>query len=116
MGKSQREKGKRGEREVANIFKQYGFTETHRSQQFSGKGESSADCVGVEGLHLEVKLGYQYKRIYEFREQAIRDAEGSGNIPVVCCRMDRQPWLAVLDLDDFINIWKDAEAWRKRNE
>lgn len=116
MSKSQREKGKLGERMTANLFKAHGFDDAHRSQQHSGKGESSADVVGVEGLHLEVKLGYQYKRIYEFREQAIRDAEGSGNIPTVICRMDRQPWLAVLDLEDFIGIYKDALSWRKRND
>ena len=116
MSKSQREKGKLGERSIANLFKAHGFENAHRSQQHSGKGESSADVVGVDGLHLEVKLGYKYSKIYEFREQAERDSEGSGNIPVVCCRMDRQPWLAVLDLEDFISIYKDALSWRKRND
>ena len=116
MSKTQRDKGKRGESEVVHIFKGFGFGDAHRSQQFCGRGESSADVVGIDGLHLEVKLGYKYSKIYEFREQAERDAEGSDNIPVVCCRMDRKPWLAVLDLDDFIAIWQDATAWRREHE
>ena len=75
MSKLQREKGKRGEIEVKNIFASHGFEDAHRSQQFSGKGESSADVVGVDGLHLEVKLGYSYKTIYDFREQAEREEQ-----------------------------------------
>ena len=115
MSKLQREKGKRGELEVKNIFASHGFEDAHRSQQFSGKGESSADVVGVDGLHLEVKLGYSYKTIYDFREQAERDCSDC-DIPVVCCRMDRHKWLAVLDLDDFIEIWRSNERQRLLNK
>lgn len=115
MGKSQRTKGKVGERQVVQVFKEHGFPNAHRSQQFSGKGESSADVVGVDGLHLEVKLGYSYKTIYDFREQAERDCD-EGNIPVVCCRMDNHKWLAVLDLDDFIEIWRNNERQRLLNK
>lgn len=45
MGKSQREKGKRGERELAGILKGYGYA-CRRGQQFCGS-DGSADVVGL---------------------------------------------------------------------
>ena len=102
-----KKKGSRGERECRDVWRKHGYADAHRSQQFSGKGESSADLEGVDpGLHIECKLGYQYKStIYKFMEQAKSDAK-AGQIPIVNCRMDREEWLCVLRLDDFIEIWK----------
>lgn len=104
-----KQKGKRGELKVVHKFKEHGFDNAHRSEQFCGKGESAADVEGVDGLHIEVKQGYKYSKIYEFREQAERDCN-DGRIPVVACRMDRKKWLAVLDLDDFIELWKGVKC------
>ena len=47
MGKAQREKGKRGERELAGILRDYGY-DTRRGQQFCGS-DGSADVVGLPG-------------------------------------------------------------------
>lgn len=35
MGKTQREKGKRGERELAGVFREYGY-DARRGQQYCG--------------------------------------------------------------------------------
>ncbi len=45
MGKAQREKGKRGERELAGILRDYGY-DTRRGQQFCGADGSAEwwDC------------------------------------------------------------------------
>lgn len=83
--------------------------EAHRSGQFSAKGESSADIEGIDPrLHIECKVGYSYKTIYEFLDQAIRDSK-DGEIPIVNCKMDRKPWLCVMLLDDFIEIWNGKD-------
>ena len=103
-----KKKGKRGELECRDVWRKHGYADAHRSQQFSGKGESSADLEGVDpDLHIECKLGYQYLQIYKFMEQAKADAK-AGQIPIVNCRMDREEWLCVLRLDDFIEIWKSS--------
>ena len=47
MGKSQRDKGKRGEQELARVFRDYGFKDAHRTQQFCGRGGESADVIGL---------------------------------------------------------------------
>lgn len=103
-----KQKGSRGERALRDVWKKHGYEDAHRSQQYSGKGESSADIEGIDPrLHIECKVGYNgYSRLYDFLEQAKRDAK-EGQIPIVNCKMDRRKWLAVLDLEDFIEIWKE---------
>ena len=108
-----KQKGSRGERACRDVWKKHGYEEAHRSQQYSGKGESSADLEGIsELLHIEVKSGYSYKIIYDFLEQAERDAK-ENQIPIVNCKMDRKKWLAVLDLEKFIEIFKVYEECKE---
>ena len=46
-------KGKRGERELANILKKYGF-KSRRGQQYCG-ANGDADVIGLDGIHIECK-------------------------------------------------------------
>lgn len=93
---------------LRDVWKSHGYEDAHRSQQYSGKGESSADIEGVDPrLHIECKVGYNgYSRLYQFLGQAIRDAK-EGQIPIVNCKMDRKEWLCVMRLEDFIEMWKE---------
>lgn len=107
-----KQKGSRGERECRDIWREHGYANAHRSQQYSGRGESSADIEGVDPkLHIEVKSGYSFKTIYNFMAQAERDAK-PGQMPIVNCKMDRQKWLCVLALEDFIELFKKADYGR----
>ena len=102
-----KKKGSRGERQCRDVWKKHGYEEAHRSQQYSGRGESSADIEGIDPrLHIEVKSGYSFKTIYTFLEQAISDAK-EGQTPIVNCKMDRKEWLCVMRLDDFIDMWSE---------
>ena len=58
MGKSQREKGKRGERELAGQLREYGY-DCRRGQQYCGCS-GAADVVGLPGIHIEF-----HRRDYE---------------------------------------------------
>ena len=105
-GKRSRDKGKRGEREVAKIFQEAGF-HARRSVQYNGRPGTAADVVGVPGLHLEVKF-VEKERIREWYRQAERDATASPDkdIPVIVHRKSWDPWLVTLSLGDFIKIIK----------
>jgi len=106
---NRKQKGSRGERQCRDVWKAHGYENAHRSQQYSGKGESAADLEGISPkLHIECKVGYQYKTIYDFMEQAKRDAK-EGQTPIVNCKMDRREWLCVMRFDDFIEIFKKGE-------
>ena len=103
IGKASREKGKRGERELANLLRSYGFENSRRGQQFCGK-DGSADVVGLPGIHIECKR-VERLNLENAMEQSQQDAR-PGEIPIVCHRRDRKPWLVTLTLDDFIQIYK----------
>ena len=104
-----RNKGKRGELEIAHIMQEYGF-DAHRGQQFSGL-QGDADVVGVPFLHLEIKR-VQALNLDKAMEQSIRDAR-EGEIPVVMHRKDRQEWRVTLSLEDFMKLYMAWEKGRK---
>ena len=54
-GKASKDKGKRGEREIANLLKEAGFKNAHRSAQCKGNTGDAADVEGLPGIHIEVK-------------------------------------------------------------
>jgi Holliday junction resolvase len=95
-----REKGKRGERELAAFLNAAGHN-TRRGQQFKG-GPESPDVVGLPGFHLEVKRTESLS-IYKAMDQAISEA-APGNIPLVMHKRNRKDWLVVLSLKDFLSM------------
>lgn len=103
-----RDKGKRGELEIAHIMQGYGF-DARRGQQFSGL-QGDADVVGVPYLHLEIKR-VQALNLDKAMEQSIRDAKKGDDIPVVMHRKDRQDWRVTLLLEDFMKFYM---AWLKQ--
>lgn len=103
-----RQKGARSEREIANLLRdKYGMEHCRRGQQFSGL-HGDADIIGVPFLHCEIK-NVQKLSIRKAMAQSERDAR-EDEIPVVMHKMDRQPWLVTLNLDDFMHFYK---AWLK---
>ena len=97
-----RNKGKVGELELSNLLKSRGY-DTHRGQQYKGGGDSP-DVVGVPGFHIECKR-VEAGNLYKWMEQAKRDASYDA-MPVVIHRRNGKPWVAILDLDDFIHLIK----------
>lgn len=79
MGKSQRDKGKRGEQELARVFRDYGFKDAHRTQQFCGRGGESADVTGLPKIHVESKRTERLN-LYDAIAQAKNDAKEGNSI------------------------------------
>lgn len=96
-------KGKRGEREFANFLKNYGF-EARRGQQYAGGGDSPDVVTNMEGLHWEVKRVETFQ-LYKALEQARFDATFE-HIPVVAHRRNKKPWVAVISMDDFLEMYR----------
>lgn len=108
MGRMSRDKGKRGERELANALRSCGY-ETRRGQQYSGT-ETSADVVGLPGIHIECKRTEQL-RLYDALEQAENDAGDSGDVPAVFHRRNKKPWVVVMRLDDWLELYRKAKNY-----
>lgn len=95
-----RAKGCRGEREIAAILRAEGYA-ARRGQQFSGGGDSPDVVHDIPGVHLEVKRVEAFA-LYAAMAQAKRDC--GGKVPVVLHKKNREEWVAVLPLRDFLNL------------
>lgn len=103
-----RNKGKRGELEVAEILRDNGFPNARRGQQYKG-GVDSPDVVGVDGIHIEVKRREQTD-VWSWMNQAETEAEDE--IPVVVHRKNGTKWVAILPFTDFIEMLKGWTEWK----
>lgn len=98
-----RQKGKRGELELANRLKELGLT-ARRTQQFCGReGTSDVVCEELSFYHLEVKR-VERLNIDEAFSQAVRDC--GERTPVVVHRRNQKPWLVTMSLEDWLEIAK----------
>ena len=93
-----KDKGKRGERDVAKILRGHGY-EARRGVQYHG-GPNSPDVVGLPGYHLEVKWTKRTD-MYGWIAQAKRDC--GENTPLVIHKKDGEEWLVIMTLEDFLN-------------
>lgn len=98
-----RNKGAAGEREWANWLKERGY-EARRGQQFSG-GKDSPDVVSNLPFHFEVKR-VQALNMDKAMEQAQRDSEGNGKVPMVVHRKDRKEWKVTLSAEHFFELFE----------
>ena len=111
MGKMSRDKGKRFERHLASIFRKYGYADARRTAQYCGKSGDAADVEGLPGIHVEAK--HQEKmRLYEWMDQAIRDAIGTGKRPVVFHKKNNHEILVTMQLDTFFELYREWESGR----
>ena len=108
-GTKSRDKGKRGERELAAILRGYGYN-SRRGQQYCG-ANGDADVIGLPWLHIESKRTERLD-LYGALAQAKGDAK-DGKIPVVFHRRNNCEWVAIIRLEDFMQIYREAGSTQK---
>jgi hypothetical protein len=92
MGRSQREKGKRGEREAAAALSELFGLEARRTAQRRGDQTADIDCG--RRVHVEVKRRAGIAAL-RWLEQAEKD-QAKGTIPFVMLREDNDPEWSIL--------------------
>jgi Holliday junction resolvase len=102
-----RQKGKRGELELAEFLRARGF-QARRGQQFSGGGDSPDVVTDIPGVHFEVKR-CESGSLYEWLSQAIKDA-GFGKTPIVAHRKNNRDWVAILPMVNLLALLSDRKA------
>lgn len=107
-----REKGAKGERELAKVLREYGYTEAKRGQQFCGINGNADVIDALPNIHIECKRAERLN-IHEAMEQAKRDTKGK--LPAVFHRKNRSKWLVTMELPDFMEIYKKYEERIKEN-
>ena len=103
MGKASRDKGKRGERELAKALQSHGY-DARRGQQFSG-ASGDADVVGLQGIHIECKRTERLS-LYCALTQAKVDAREDDK-PVVMHRKNHCEWVVIQPLKDWIERYRE---------
>ena len=102
MGKMSRQKGKLGEREVAQILRESGLDPAaRRGVQYCG-GPDAPDVVCSLPIHFECKRTETCSP-YAFFKQAELDA-GPDKLPVVAHRKNAGEWMVFMRMSDFIRV------------
>ncbi|MGL6194195.1 MAG: putative PDDEXK endonuclease [Thermoguttaceae bacterium] len=99
MSRLSRNKGKTGERELARELSRLLGCKARRGVQYCGGTDSPDVIVDIPDLHIECKRTEKF-RLYDALSQATEDA-GTTSVPVVCHRSNKNPWVAVVRLDDL---------------
>lgn len=103
-----KDKGARFERTLAGKLREYGY-EARRTAQYCGNTGDASDVVGLPGLHIEAKH-QERMSLYEWMAQAKRDSRGTGRLPAVFHKKNNAPILVTMELEDFMNIYREWEA------
>ncbi len=113
MAINSRRKGKQGELEWAKFCRDEGY-EVRRGQQYSGIG--GADCVGLPGIHQEVKR-VETLNIEQALQQSTRDAK-EREIPIVAHRKNGEKWKVTMWAEDWFRLYREWEAgqWLKNRQ
>ena len=107
-----RRKGAEGERELAKVLQDYGYTEAKRGQQFCGVNGNADVIDALPNIHIECKR-VEKLNIYNAMKQAKRDTKGK--LPAVFHRKNREKWLVTMELPDFMQIYQIYEERIKDN-
>lgn len=109
-GRSSQAKGRRGEDELANILRGYGYDVQRGGSLTFGE---VPDLRGLPGIHCEVKR-HERLNVWEALEQAERDSKRFGGRPALFFRRNRSPWFVAMSLPDWMTMY--AAFARKKSE
>jgi Holliday junction resolvase len=108
MSKASRDKGKRGERELAQLFtgegypaKRFGFAQT----RFGGCEGADVVCADLPWLHIECKRYNKFmgSKLRAAIEQSERD-RSAADIASVFHREDDSKWFVTMEAVEFFRI------------
>lgn len=109
MKLNSKQKGKTGELEWVKVCKANGFDSVRRTAQYCGNTGDASDCIGLKGIHQEVKR-VEHLNIHDAMAQAVRDSKVKGSIPIVAHRKNHTEWLVTMRAEDWFTLYREWEA------
>lgn len=109
-----RAKGATGEREFARLCRDEGY-QVRRTQQYCGNTGDASDCVGLPGIHIEVKR-VERLQLDKAMQQAIDDSRKLSYIPIVAHRCNGMPWKITMLAHDWFKLYREWELSQKEEE
>lgn len=107
MGKKSKEKGKRGERDLAKKLNSLFNVSARRGQQYKGAPDAP-DVIAFDDIHIECKRVEKFNA-YNAMNQAEDDA--GNKVPIVLHKRNYKPWLVVVKLDDLPELIRILEEY-----
>lgn len=90
--------------ELAQVLRGYGYDV--QPGRASSYGEEP-DLTGLPGIHIECKR-VERLNVPEAMRQAVRDAEKFGDgAPALFHRRNREPWLVTMELENWVELFRD---------
>lgn len=112
MSRSQQKKGRVGELELCRVLQEYGFPVKVGDPMCFG---SQPDLTGLKLIHVECKRTEAF-RLYNALQQATNDSERfCDGLPTVFYRSNRKPWVVVMRLQDWVDLYKRGIENEKEN-
>jgi hypothetical protein len=104
-GRRSKVKGARGELELRDLFRQYGYTaERGGGAQGDGGSAQRPDVVhNLPGYHVECKRVEAYSVVNRGYKQAKKDA-GAKLEPVMFARANWEEWLVTISAEHFFSL------------
>ena len=103
MGSRSQRKGAAGERELAQLLREYGYSCDRGGSLSFGE---VPDLSSLPGIHIEVKR-VEKLNVCEAMEQSIHDSERiRDGMPALFHRRNRKPWLVTMRLEDWMRIYQ----------
>ena len=107
MGKASQRKGRRGEIELSEKLREYGYDAAPGGALSFG---GVPDVTGLPGVHIECKRA-QALNLTAALEQARKDAERfRDGVPAVFHRRNREGWVVSMRLCDWLELYQQAQA------
>ena len=105
-------KGSRAEGEVLQIFRENCLYAVRNDQRYISGHWNPDILLEVQGTeyHCEIKRVEQLNLGAALR-QAERDTDGSGRVPVVIHRRNREQWIVSMNLEDFLRLTKERQRF-----
>jgi hypothetical protein len=102
-----RAKGNRGELEVINLLKKWGWTTARRNWQSGGQG--GGDIVeGIPDVSIEVKRA-EACRIWDWLAQCHAAAKPT-DMPLLAFRRNNSQWYAAVPLEDLLDLLRERQG------
>lgn len=111
-GRASRNKGARGERELAKKLSELlKLDNIRRGMVFCNE----SDVIGLKGVHIECKRVEKLNielAMEQARCEAIKKRDG---IPVLFHRKNNRPWLVTMDLTDWVEMYQKGVGYESDN-
>lgn len=112
-GKGSRDKGARGERELAGLLKDLTGYDVQRGYVHAGE----PDITGLTGIHVECKRAEKLQ-LRDWMSQAVRDSKKfKDGLPAVFHRKSHENWMVTMELEDWTALYREwSESFKKEDD